>query len=91
MTQGTCPVCNGTKELSLTQDEKSYSWNRDRTHRDCHNCGGQYMMGRASGKVRLNLDGVPCTHAYTSSNDGRCLTGYRCTHCDDRYQIDSGD
>ena len=91
MTKGTCPVCNGTKQLPLTEDEKRYSWNRDRTHRDCHNCGAQYMMSRASGEVRLNSDGVPCTHSYTSSNDGRCLTGYRCTHCDDRYQIDSGD
>ena len=91
MTRGTCPVCNGTKELPLTEDEKKYSWNRDCTHRGCYNCGGQYMMGRASGEVRLNSAGVPCTHSYTSSNDGRCLTGYKCMHCDDRYQIDSGD
>jgi len=91
MSKGICPCCNGTKQLPLTEDEKRYSWNRDRTHRDCHNCGAQYMMSRASGEVRLNSDGVPCTHSYTSSNDGRCLTGYKCAHCGDRYQIDSGD
>ena len=91
MSRGTCPVCNGTKELPLTEEEKKYSWNRGCTHRDCYNCGGQYMMSRASGEVRLNSEGVPCTHSYTSSNDGRCLTGYKCMHCNDRYQIDSGD
>jgi hypothetical protein len=48
-------------------------------------------MGRASGRVPVNKDGVGCTHLYTSKNIGRCLTQYTCTHCEDCYQIDSGD
>jgi DnaJ-class molecular chaperone len=40
---GTCPVCNGSGQVLLTANEKSYSWNKDKTHRDCSNCGGQYM------------------------------------------------
>jgi hypothetical protein len=88
---GVCPVCNGTGQVELTEHEKTYSWNKDQTHRKCHNCGGQYMYSSAKGEVRLNTDGVPCTHNYTSTNDGRCLTGYTCMHCGDRYQIDSGD
>ena len=88
---GACPVCNGTCQVELTLDEKRYSWNKDKTHRPCHNCGGQYMYGRANGEVRLNSTQTPCIHSYTSTNDGRCLTGYTCIHCGDRYQIDSGD
>jgi len=88
---GTCPVCNGSGKVPLTENEKRYSWNKDKTDRECHNCGGQYMYGTAKGQVRLNKDGVPCTHKYTSRNVGRCLTEYTCTDCGDRYQIDSGD
>jgi len=90
-TKLTCPVCNGSKQVELSAQEKSYSWNHDKTHRPCHNCGGQYMYGRATGEVRARPDGTACTHSYTSSNDGRCLTGYKCIHCGDSYQIDSGD
>lgn len=88
---GTCPVCNGSGKIQLTDRERSYSWNRDKTHRDCSNCGGQYMYGTAKGEVNLNKDGVPCTHRYTSRTVGRCLTEYTCEECGDRYQIDSGD
>jgi hypothetical protein len=49
------------------------------------------MYGSPKGEVRLNTDGAPCNHHYTSQSDGRCLTGYTCKHCGDRYQIDSGD
>ena len=49
------------------------------------------MYSTSKGEVRLNNEGVPCTHSYTSTNAGRCLTGYTCKHCGDRYQIDSGD
>jgi hypothetical protein len=49
------------------------------------------MYGRPRGEVRLNRDGVPCTHSYTSRTVGRCLTEYTCSHCGDTYQIDSGD
>jgi hypothetical protein len=88
---GICPICNGTCQIELTDQEKRFGATRDKTHRPCHNCGGQYMYSSAKGEVRLNTDGIPCTHSYTSTNDGRCLTGYTCKHCGDRYQIDSGD
>ena len=88
---GVCPVCNGTCEVELTNEEKTRSWNKGHTHCSCHNCGGQYMYSNSRGEVRLNSEGAPCTHSYTSTNDGRCLTGYTCKHCGDRYQIDSGD
>ncbi len=88
---GICPVCNGTKEVPLTDKEKSYSWNKDKTHRGCHNCGSQYMYGTPRGEVRLNKEGVPCTHKYTSQTVGRCLTRYTCSDCGDSYEIDSGD
>lgn len=88
---GTCPVCNGTGEVPLTDYDKQWSWNKDKTHKECSNCGGQYMYGKGRGQVRLNKDGVPCTHKYTSRNVGRCLTEYTCSDCGDRYEIDSGD
>jgi hypothetical protein len=49
------------------------------------------MFGRATGQVRLNNAGEPCTHSYSGETAGRCLTEYTCKHCGDRYQIDSGD
>jgi len=91
MEYGVCPVCNGTKEVLLTADELRYSWNKDKTHRDCTNCGGQTMYGRATGQVPLNKEGQPCKHKYTSRTIGRCLTEYTCTECGHRYEIDSGD
>lgn len=91
METGTCPVCNGTGQVPLTENEKRYSWNKDKTHRDCSNCGGQYMYGKGRGQVRLNKSGEPCVHKYTSRTIGRCLTEYTCSDCGDRYEIDSGD
>lgn len=91
MNTGTCPVCNGTKEVALTEIEQKYSWNKGKTHRACTNCGGQYMYGSPRGEVKLRPDGTPCTHNYTSKTVGRCLTEYTCKHCGDSYQIDSGD
>lgn len=88
---GICPVCNGTKEVPLTENEKQYSWNKDKTHRNCHNCGGQKMYGAPQGEVLLNKEGVPCTHKYHSRTIGRCLTEYTCENCGDRYEIDSSD
>ena len=88
---GVCPVCNGTKEVPLTAGELKYSWNKDKTHRACTNCGGQTMYGRATGQVPLNKEGQPCKHKYTKRTTGRCLTEYTCTDCGHRYEIDSGD
>lgn len=87
----TCPVCNGVGQLPLTEHDKKWSWNRDRTHKECYNCGGQYMYGKGRGQVALNKEGKPCVHKYTSRTIGRCLTEYRCENCGDRYEIDSGD
>lgn len=91
MNTGTCPVCNGTGKLPLTEHELKYSWNKDKTHRECHNCGGQYMYGTGRGQVRLNKEGIPCTHSYMWETIGRCLTRYTCSDCGDSYTIDSGD
>jgi hypothetical protein len=89
---GVCPVCNGTMQVVLTEKEKSYSWNKDKTHRDCHNCGGQYQWGSPKGEVRLRKDNnEPCVHSYIQKNLGRCYNGYTCVHCDDYYTVDSSD
>ena len=91
MSKGICPVCNGTKEVALTESELTYSWNKGKTHCPCRNCGGQTMYGTSTGEVPLNKEGQPCKHSYTSTDNGRCLTTYTCVHCGYRYQIDSGD
>ena len=91
MEKGTCPVCSGTKEVLLTEEDKKWSWNKDKTHCACTNCGGQYMFGRATGQVSMDFGGQPCVHEYAGQNAGRCLTEYTCKFCGDRHQIDSGD
>jgi len=90
-TECTCPVCNGTKEVELSEQEKAYSWNKGKTHRACHNCGGQTMFGQATGKSWLRDDGTPCAHHYTGRSAGRCYTVYTCNHCGYSYDIDSSD
>lgn len=92
--QATCPVCNGSGRVPAgggTHKQFYAGYDADSDTLGCGNCGGQYMYGRPTGKVRLNTDGVPCRHRYTSRNAGRCLTDYTCSHCGDHYQIDSGD
>jgi len=91
MEYGVCPVCNGSGKVALTDEDKKWSWNRDRTHKECGNCGGQYMSGTGTGKVRLDKDGKPCVHKYVSRNAGRCLTEYTCENCGDKFHIDSSD
>jgi RecJ-like exonuclease len=91
---GTCPVCNGTGRRSAANEryKNVYAgYDKDTDTLPCYNCGGQYMFGKPSGKVRLNKDGVPCTHSYKGTTVGRCLTQYTCQHCGDSHQIDSGD
>lgn len=90
----TCPVCNGSGrrpagDYKYKHITSGYDATTDTLR--CNNCGGQYMYGMPSGKVRANKEGMPCTHHYTSSTIGRCLTEYTCKHCGDRYTIDSGD
>jgi hypothetical protein len=94
MTHGTCPVCNGSGRV--TAGDRPYKtvlagYDPATDTLACNNCGGQYMYGNPRGQVRLNRNGEPCHHSYTSRNAGRCLTEYTCEHCGDRYQIDSGD
>ena len=95
---GTCPVCNGTGRRPCTEDLRHYAvkngWYGYDPEDDtitCTNCGAQYQWGRPTGRVRLNKDGVPCTHSYISKIAGRCLHRYTCEHCGDQYDIDSGD
>lgn len=94
MEQGICPVCNGTGRMPAGDSKYKHitaGYDQSTDTFACSNCGGQYMFGRPSGKVKLNKEGNPCRHSYVSSNAGRCLTDYNCVHCGDRYQIDSGD
>ena len=96
MTHGTCPVCNGSGRRAVEAHEQRYknvyaSYDAATDTLACNNCGGQYMYGQPRGTVRLNKDGEPCRHQYTSRTVGRCLTQYTCSHCGDSYQIDSGD
>lgn len=88
---GTCPVCDGTKQVPLSEKEKGYSWFKGYTHRPCTNCGGQRMFAQPTGQVPLRDDGTPCTHEYTAENIGRCYNRYTCKHCGDKYEIDSSD
>lgn len=57
----------------------------------CTNCGGQYMCGKATGRVPLREDGTPCLHDYVVTDGRRCYHRFSCQHCGDRYVIDSGD
>lgn len=86
-----CPVCEGGKELPLTAEEQSYSWNHGKTHKPCRNCGGQTMYPVATGLTFLREDGTPCEHEYRGQQRGRCYVVYTCKHCPDIYDIDSGD
>lgn len=96
MNKGTCPVCNGSGRVPVSPEQERYKhvyagYDKDTDTLRCTNCGGQYMFGQPTGEVRLNKEGNPCKHSYTSKTVGRCLTEYTCEHCGDRYQIDSGD
>lgn len=89
--KGICPVCNGNKILPLTEKEKSYTWNKNKTHRACDNCGGQTMFGVATGEVNLRENGEPCKHEYTGVTLRNCYHRYTCKHCNYKFDIDSGD
>ena len=98
MNTGICPKCNGTGHMPCPDSLRHYGqksgWYGYRAVDDtvtCDNCGGQYQYGRATGKVPLNTEGVPCLHEYVAKSAGRSLTNYTCKHCNNSYQIDSGD
>ena len=90
----TCPKCNGFGRIPAGDNKWKFISSGYRESDDtfkCDNCGGQYMMGVPTGKVRFDKNNNPCYHSYKSQNVGRCLTQYSCEHCGDTYQIDSGD
>ena len=94
--RGVCPCCNGTGRVPVSDNMQKYKnmmsgYDRESDTFACKNCGGQYQFGKPTGEVKLNKDGVPCTHSYTGRNAGRCYTEYTCIHCEDRHSIDSGD
>lgn len=94
MEYGTCPVCNGSGRKPAGDDKYKHiyaGYDKATDTLPCTNCGGQYMYSTPKGEVRLNKEGQPCKHSYSSKTVGRCLTEYTCEHCGDRYQIDSGD
>ena len=87
-----CPVCQGTGLVEIPENEKQYSWNKGLTHMECRNCGGQTMMGKATGLTLPRRDTAePCVHSYKGVNKGRCYTVYTCEHCGSHFDIDSGD
>ena len=94
MEYGTCPVCNGSGRRPAGDYQYKNviaGYDKESDTLPCTNCGGQYMFGSPKGQVRLNREGQPCHHKYSSKTVGRCLTEYTCSECGDRYQIDSGD
>lgn len=90
---GICPVCNGTKRVAVSPDQHRFSAGYSAIDHTipCQNCGGQYMFSVPTGLVWHNKDDKPCTHEYQGHKIGNCLHEYRCIHCGDTYQIDSGD
>ena len=98
MTKGICPVCSGTLRRPCPDNLRQYGlsngwygYDKADDTVDCNNCGQQYMFGKPSGEVKLNTDGVPCTHSYEGETVGRCYHRYICKHCGDTHHIDSGD
>ena len=96
--QGICPVCNGSGKRTLQEKELVYancisSYDPATNTASCLNCipKGMFASNVATGKVRLNKQGQPCTHEYESRKIGRCYYQYTCKHCGDSHSIDSGD
>ena len=91
---GICPVCKGTLRVPGTPG-KTYKYLAgydEATHTlSCVNCGGQYMNGTPTGRVKLRPDGTPCAHEYLHQRVGECHHKYTCKHCTDSYYIDTSD
>jgi hypothetical protein len=93
-THGICPVCSGTKRKPAGDYRWKtviYGYDAETDTLLCTNCGGQTQSLTPMGIVKLNSEGKPCTHSYTSATVGRCLTRYTCKHCTDSHTIDSSD
>ena len=94
-----CPACSGTgrqpinlhspQGMSAKRYDRSFS-EEDRSV-NCRNCGGQTMLGEATGQTSLRPDGSPCLHEYTYAHLSRCYGRYTCIHCGWSYDIDTGD
>lgn len=89
----TCPVCNGNKRQVYQGPHASIIAGFDPVDYTipCQNCGGQYMFGTPLGVVKHNAEDKPCRHEYVVAQAGKSLQTYTCKHCNDTYQIDSGD
>lgn len=95
---GVCPKCNGCFRMAIEPQYEQYKkilsgYDLVSNTLPCNNCGGQYMYTSPKGMVRLRPDGNPCMHDYKDVSDThfRSLRNYQCTHCQDSYEIDSGD
>jgi hypothetical protein len=90
---GTCPVCNGSKRIPATGDHKHVmaGYDKDTDTFSCNNCGGQKMWTESTGVVPLRADGTPCKHEYDGHKISNCYWGYKCKHCPDSFNVDSGD
>lgn len=91
---GVCPVCSGNLRKpakDIPHKERHYGYDEATDTLPCYNCGAQKMYGRATGLTKLRADGEPCKHDYEHRLIGRCYHNYRCKHCNDSYDIDSGD
>ena len=99
MTTCTCPACGGTGRMAVegrpyaewTRKYKTSGYSAADDTINCQNCGGQTMLGEATGKSKLRPDGTPCLHEYEGEKRGRCYTIFTCRHCGYRYDVDSGD
>ncbi len=78
--------------IPLTEKELTYSWNKNRTHQQCLNCGGQTMSGKALGYTKIDpATGLGCNHTVQGRSAGRCYNIYTCTKCKFSFDIDSSD
>ena len=89
-----CPICQGTGRVPAGDSKYKAMMHGYDPATDtlwCGNCGGQTMMARGTGLVPARADGTACVHKYVGTQAGRCYWRYRCVHCGDGYDMDSGD
>lgn len=85
-----CPCCNGTGLVPTTEEQKKFSWWKDKTHLPCQNCGGQTQFGNALGYTNIDpATGLGCHHVCTYRKKGNCWHEYTCEKCGFCYDIDS--
>jgi len=93
MEYGVCPVCNGSTRVPAEGPFKTvvYGYDQATDTFPCNNCGNQYMFGTPTGQVRLNKNGVPCTHNYEGWTKGNSttLSEFTCLECGDKFEVDT--